>query len=163
MPSPDMDQIDRRQNDQSRRPLSVATDNMMLEFYKKDGYDPSTSAGITFSTHLAAVWGLFPNPKDWRRCVKLENSGLFFVTVFIILFSHCGLWSRKIGFTASCQQLMTETKEHEQRESLIEVTVNKVQAHLKQSQIRRRVEDFQKGISVWFLRDIADYSMRRPH
>ncbi|XP_027145554.1 rho GTPase-activating protein 44 isoform X3 [Larimichthys crocea] len=37
MPSPDMDQIDRRQNDQSRRPLSVATDNMMLEFYKKDG------------------------------------------------------------------------------------------------------------------------------
>ncbi|XP_008435685.1 rho GTPase-activating protein 44-like isoform X5 [Poecilia reticulata] len=37
MPSPDMDQVDRRQNDQSRRPLSVATDNMMLEFYKKDG------------------------------------------------------------------------------------------------------------------------------
>uniref|UniRef100_A0A665VWX3 Rho GTPase-activating protein 44 n=1 Tax=Echeneis naucrates TaxID=173247 RepID=A0A665VWX3_ECHNA len=40
MPSPDMDQMDRRQTDQSRRPLSVATDNMMLEFYKKDGYDP---------------------------------------------------------------------------------------------------------------------------
>uniref|UniRef100_A0A8C7XPI3 Rho GTPase-activating protein 44 n=1 Tax=Oryzias sinensis TaxID=183150 RepID=A0A8C7XPI3_9TELE len=37
MPSPDMDQTERRQNDQSRRPLSVATDNMMLEFYKKDG------------------------------------------------------------------------------------------------------------------------------
>ncbi|KAI4807811.1 hypothetical protein KUCAC02_027595 [Chaenocephalus aceratus] len=37
MPSPDMDQIERKQNDQSRRPLSVATDNMMLEFYKKDG------------------------------------------------------------------------------------------------------------------------------
>ncbi|XP_068161891.1 rho GTPase-activating protein 44-like isoform X2 [Antennarius striatus] len=37
MPSPDMDQVDRRHNDQSRRPLSVATDNMMLEFYKKDG------------------------------------------------------------------------------------------------------------------------------
>uniref|UniRef100_A0A665VXA5 Rho GTPase-activating protein 44 n=1 Tax=Echeneis naucrates TaxID=173247 RepID=A0A665VXA5_ECHNA len=37
MPSPDMDQMDRRQTDQSRRPLSVATDNMMLEFYKKDG------------------------------------------------------------------------------------------------------------------------------
>ncbi|TNN03335.1 hypothetical protein fugu_000364 [Takifugu bimaculatus] len=37
VPSPDMDQVDRRQNDQSRRPLSVATDNMMLEFYKKDG------------------------------------------------------------------------------------------------------------------------------
>uniref|UniRef100_A0A3Q4I3F5 Rho GTPase-activating protein 44 n=1 Tax=Neolamprologus brichardi TaxID=32507 RepID=A0A3Q4I3F5_NEOBR len=41
MPSPDMDQMDRKQNDQSRRPLSVATDNMMLEFYKKDGYDSS--------------------------------------------------------------------------------------------------------------------------
>lgn len=59
MPSPDMDQIDRRQNDQSRRPLSVATDNMMLEFYKKDGYDPSVSTGITFLTHLATVLGSF--------------------------------------------------------------------------------------------------------
>uniref|UniRef100_A0A8C2ZP83 Rho GTPase-activating protein 44 n=1 Tax=Cyclopterus lumpus TaxID=8103 RepID=A0A8C2ZP83_CYCLU len=40
MPSPDMDQSDRKQqHEQSRRPLSVATDNMMLEFYKKDGYD----------------------------------------------------------------------------------------------------------------------------
>ncbi|KAM6966954.1 rho GTPase-activating protein 44 isoform 5-T5 [Tautogolabrus adspersus] len=40
MPSPDMDQSERKQShDQSRRPLSVATDNMMLEFYKKDGYD----------------------------------------------------------------------------------------------------------------------------
>ncbi|XP_077406865.1 rho GTPase-activating protein 44 isoform X6 [Vanacampus margaritifer] len=37
MPSPDMEQTERRQNEQSRRPLSVATDNMMLEFYKKDG------------------------------------------------------------------------------------------------------------------------------
>ncbi|XP_060127781.1 rho GTPase-activating protein 44 isoform X5 [Zootoca vivipara] len=37
MPSPDMDHTDRKQPDQARRPLSVATDNMMLEFYKKDG------------------------------------------------------------------------------------------------------------------------------
>lgn len=37
-PSPDMDPADRRQPEQARRPLSVATDNMMLEFYKKDGY-----------------------------------------------------------------------------------------------------------------------------
>ncbi|XP_063076738.1 rho GTPase-activating protein 44-like [Engraulis encrasicolus] len=37
MPSPDMEPADRKQSDQSRRPLSVATDNMMLEFYKKDG------------------------------------------------------------------------------------------------------------------------------
>uniref|UniRef100_A0A6Q2YNX2 Rho GTPase-activating protein 44 n=1 Tax=Esox lucius TaxID=8010 RepID=A0A6Q2YNX2_ESOLU len=38
MPSPDMDQSERKQShDQGRRPLSVATDNMMLEFYKKDG------------------------------------------------------------------------------------------------------------------------------
>ncbi|XP_074870845.1 rho GTPase-activating protein 44 isoform X2 [Carettochelys insculpta] len=37
MPSPDMDHSDRKQHDQARRPLSVATDNMMLEFNKKDG------------------------------------------------------------------------------------------------------------------------------
>lgn len=74
MPSPDMDQIDRRQNDQSRRPLSVATDNMMLEFYKKDGYDPSVSTGITFLTHLAAVLGSFPDPKDWRRRMSVRSS-----------------------------------------------------------------------------------------
>uniref|UniRef100_A0A3Q2PGF9 Rho GTPase activating protein 44 n=1 Tax=Fundulus heteroclitus TaxID=8078 RepID=A0A3Q2PGF9_FUNHE len=39
MPSPELDQSERKQqqHDQSRRPLSVATDNMMLEFYKKDG------------------------------------------------------------------------------------------------------------------------------
>ncbi|XP_030019239.1 rho GTPase-activating protein 44-like isoform X3 [Sphaeramia orbicularis] len=46
MPSPDMDQIDRKQNDQSRRPLSVATDNMMLEFYKKDGIRKIQSMGV---------------------------------------------------------------------------------------------------------------------
>ncbi|XP_038139394.1 rho GTPase-activating protein 44-like isoform X4 [Cyprinodon tularosa] len=46
MPSPDMDQMDRRQNDQSRRPLSVATDNMMLEFYKKDGIRKIQSMGV---------------------------------------------------------------------------------------------------------------------
>ncbi|XP_058022738.1 rho GTPase-activating protein 44 [Ahaetulla prasina] len=37
MPSPDMDHADHKHSDQTRRPLSVATDNMMLEFYKKDG------------------------------------------------------------------------------------------------------------------------------
>ncbi|XP_054860463.1 rho GTPase-activating protein 44-like isoform X6 [Amphiprion ocellaris] len=46
MPSPDMDQMDRKQNDQSRRPLSVATDNMMLEFYKKDGIRKIQSMGV---------------------------------------------------------------------------------------------------------------------
>ncbi|CAM4712560.1 unnamed protein product [Leuciscus chuanchicus] len=54
-PSPDMDQSDRRQpidqsdrrlSDQSRRPLSVATDNMMLEFYKKDGIRKIQSMGV---------------------------------------------------------------------------------------------------------------------
>lgn len=49
MPSPDIDQVDRRQNDQSRRPLSVATDNMMLEFYKKDGYVLSVFTGVKLS------------------------------------------------------------------------------------------------------------------
>ncbi|KAM9837105.1 rho GTPase-activating protein 44-like [Aulostomus maculatus] len=46
MPSPDMDQMDRKQSDQSRRPLSVATDNMMLEFYKKDGIRKIQSMGV---------------------------------------------------------------------------------------------------------------------
>ncbi|KAM9296107.1 rho GTPase-activating protein 44 isoform 1-T1 [Gastrophryne carolinensis] len=38
-PSPDMEHGERRlqHSEQARRPLSVATDNMMLEFYKKDG------------------------------------------------------------------------------------------------------------------------------
>lgn len=70
MPSPDMDQSDRKQqHDQSRRPLSVATDNMMLEFYKKDGYDAKcilllpTSHSLTFflSFHprlLSGIWYL---------------------------------------------------------------------------------------------------------
>ncbi|XP_025931515.1 rho GTPase-activating protein 44 [Apteryx rowi] len=46
MPSPDMDHGDRKQHDQSRRPLSVATDNMMLEFYKKDGLRKIQSMGV---------------------------------------------------------------------------------------------------------------------
>lgn len=49
MPSPDMDPTDRRQPEQARRPLSVATDNMMLEFYKKDGYELAP---------LSQHWGL---------------------------------------------------------------------------------------------------------
>ncbi|XP_042198477.1 rho GTPase-activating protein 44 isoform X4 [Callorhinchus milii] len=44
MPSPDMDHSERKQHDQARRPLSVATDNMMLEFYKKDGLRKIQSA-----------------------------------------------------------------------------------------------------------------------
>ncbi|XP_033975027.1 rho GTPase-activating protein 44-like isoform X1 [Trematomus bernacchii] len=54
MPSPDMDQIERKQNDQSRRPLSVATDNMMLEFYKKDG--PSIINSFTVHCRKALHW-----------------------------------------------------------------------------------------------------------
>ncbi|XP_055450455.1 rho GTPase-activating protein 44 isoform X3 [Psammomys obesus] len=46
MPSPDMDAADRRQPEQARRPLSVATDNMMLEFYKKDGLRKIQSMGV---------------------------------------------------------------------------------------------------------------------
>uniref|UniRef100_A0AAY4BJG4 Rho GTPase-activating protein 44 n=1 Tax=Denticeps clupeoides TaxID=299321 RepID=A0AAY4BJG4_9TELE len=56
MPSPDMDQSERKQqHDQSRRPLSVATDNMMLEFYKKDGLPLLTTAPfIKYSTRLTS-------------------------------------------------------------------------------------------------------------
>ncbi|XP_041432178.1 rho GTPase-activating protein 44 isoform X6 [Xenopus laevis] len=46
MPSPDMDHSDRKLHDQARRPLSVATDNMMLEFYKKDGLRKIQSMGV---------------------------------------------------------------------------------------------------------------------
>ncbi|XP_077413770.1 rho GTPase-activating protein 44 isoform X4 [Vanacampus margaritifer] len=48
MPSPDIEQSERKQphHDQSRRPLSVATDNMMLEFYKKDGIRKIQSMGV---------------------------------------------------------------------------------------------------------------------
>ncbi|XP_068769784.1 rho GTPase-activating protein 44 isoform X2 [Struthio camelus] len=46
MPSPDLDHGERKQHDPSRRPLSVATDNMMLEFYKKDGLRKIQSMGV---------------------------------------------------------------------------------------------------------------------
>ncbi|XP_075441273.1 rho GTPase-activating protein 44 isoform X6 [Ascaphus truei] len=46
MPSPDMEHCDRKQHDTARRPLSVATDNMMLEFYKKDGLRKIQSMGV---------------------------------------------------------------------------------------------------------------------
>ncbi|XP_067860368.1 rho GTPase-activating protein 44 isoform X5 [Heptranchias perlo] len=59
MPSPDIDHSDRKQYDQARRPLSVATDNMMLEFYKKDGTD-----------ELSSNWSdscyIYPSPEDDR-------------------------------------------------------------------------------------------------
>uniref|UniRef100_A0A672PL57 Rho GTPase-activating protein 44 n=1 Tax=Sinocyclocheilus grahami TaxID=75366 RepID=A0A672PL57_SINGR len=63
MPSPDLDQSDRRQPDQSRRPLSVATDNMMLEFYKKDG-----CVRFICSPHSAAPL--------WAACACSRERGL---------------------------------------------------------------------------------------
>ncbi|KAM3660628.1 LOW QUALITY PROTEIN: rho GTPase-activating protein 44 [Ammospiza maritima maritima] len=46
MPSPDMEHGERRQHETARRPLSVATDNMMLEFCKKDGLRKIQSMGV---------------------------------------------------------------------------------------------------------------------
>ncbi|XP_060108558.1 rho GTPase-activating protein 44 isoform X5 [Heteronotia binoei] len=57
MPSPDMDHADHRHPDQARRPLSVATDNMMLEFYKKDGTD-----GVSSSWSDSCY--IYPSPED---------------------------------------------------------------------------------------------------
>ncbi|XP_077183651.1 rho GTPase-activating protein 44 isoform X5 [Paroedura picta] len=57
MPSPDMDHADRKHPDQTRRPLSVATDNMMLEFYKKDGTD-----GVSSSWSDSCY--IYPSPED---------------------------------------------------------------------------------------------------
>nr|XP_054111849.1 rho GTPase-activating protein 44 isoform X6 [Callithrix jacchus] len=70
MPSPDMDPADRRQPEQARRPLSVATDNMMLEFYKKDGASKSkelspgsTQKGSPGSSQGTACAGTQPGPQ----------------------------------------------------------------------------------------------------
>ncbi|XP_039211011.1 rho GTPase-activating protein 44 isoform X3 [Crotalus tigris] len=57
MPSPDMDHADHKHSDQTRRPLSVATDNMMLEFYKKDGTD-----GV--SSNWSDSCYIYPSPED---------------------------------------------------------------------------------------------------
>lgn len=64
MPSPDMDPADRRQPEQARRPLSVATDNMMLEFYKKDGYEPLT---------LSQPWGVKEGGVGWWQNTSLTG------------------------------------------------------------------------------------------
>ncbi|XP_041076765.1 rho GTPase-activating protein 44-like isoform X5 [Polyodon spathula] len=59
MPSPDLDHSDRKLHDQTRRPLSVATDNMMLEFYKKDGTDDASS-------NRSDSCYSYPSPEDDR-------------------------------------------------------------------------------------------------
>ncbi|XP_035998078.1 rho GTPase-activating protein 44 isoform X3 [Fundulus heteroclitus] len=64
MPSPDMDQMAPRQNDQSRRPLSVATDNMMLEFYKKDGIRKIQSMGVRV---MDTSWVSHRGPPSTRK------------------------------------------------------------------------------------------------
>ncbi|XP_041078286.1 rho GTPase-activating protein 44-like isoform X4 [Polyodon spathula] len=59
VPSPDLDHSDRKLHDQTRRPLSVATDNMMLEFYKKDGTDDASS-------NRSDSCYAYPSPEDDR-------------------------------------------------------------------------------------------------
>uniref|UniRef100_A0A7N8X9S0 Rho GTPase-activating protein 44 n=1 Tax=Mastacembelus armatus TaxID=205130 RepID=A0A7N8X9S0_9TELE len=71
MPSPDMDQIDRKQNDQSRRPLSVATDNMMLEFYKKDGIRKIQSMGVRV---MDTSWVSRRGPSSTRKASSTPPS-----------------------------------------------------------------------------------------
>ncbi|KAM3592277.1 uncharacterized protein V6R79_016178 [Siganus canaliculatus] len=71
MPSPDMDQLDRRQNDQSRRPLSVATDNMMLEFYKKDGIRKIQSMGVRV---MDTSWVSRRGSSSSRKCSSTPPS-----------------------------------------------------------------------------------------
>ncbi|XP_010211970.1 PREDICTED: rho GTPase-activating protein 44 [Tinamus guttatus] len=65
MPSPDMDHADRKQHDQARRPLSVATDNMMLEFYKKDGLRKIQSPDDVSSAWVDCCRN-YPSPEDGR-------------------------------------------------------------------------------------------------
>ncbi|XP_010768257.1 rho GTPase-activating protein 44-like isoform X1 [Notothenia coriiceps] len=71
MPSPDMDQIERKQNDQSRRPLSVATDNMMLEFYKKDGIRKIQSMGVRV---MDTTWVARRGSSSSRKCSSTPPS-----------------------------------------------------------------------------------------
>ncbi|XP_038633973.1 rho GTPase-activating protein 44 isoform X9 [Scyliorhinus canicula] len=63
MPSPDIDHSDRKQHDQSRRPLSVATDNMMLEFYKKDGLRKIQSTDALSSNWSDSCYS-YPSPEN---------------------------------------------------------------------------------------------------
>ncbi|XP_043570445.1 rho GTPase-activating protein 44 isoform X9 [Chiloscyllium plagiosum] len=64
MPSPDIDHSDRKQHDQGRRPLSVATDNMMLEFYKKDGTDELSSTWSDSSYSYPSPESKRPSPSS---------------------------------------------------------------------------------------------------
>ncbi|XP_075441272.1 rho GTPase-activating protein 44 isoform X5 [Ascaphus truei] len=65
MPSPDMEHCDRKQHDTARRPLSVATDNMMLEFYKKDGLRKIQS-GDEVSPQWSDSCYSYPSPEEER-------------------------------------------------------------------------------------------------
>nr|XP_040033408.1 rho GTPase-activating protein 44-like [Gasterosteus aculeatus aculeatus] len=71
MPSPDMEQVERKQNDQSRRPLSVATDNMMLEFYKKDGIRKIQSMGVRV---MDTTWVSRRGSSSSRKCSSTPPS-----------------------------------------------------------------------------------------
>ncbi|XP_041434476.1 rho GTPase-activating protein 44 isoform X6 [Xenopus laevis] len=77
MPSPDMDHSDRKQHDQARRPLSVATDNMMLEFYKKDGLRKIQRDGKQMSLYSPLSMGVRVMDTSWvaRRGSSLVRKG----------------------------------------------------------------------------------------
>ncbi|XP_074870849.1 rho GTPase-activating protein 44 isoform X5 [Carettochelys insculpta] len=80
MPSPDMDHSDRKQHDQARRPLSVATDNMMLEFNKKDGtlkakeLSPDSGQKGSPSSGHAAPCGSFQPAASPTQQLSMEQS-----------------------------------------------------------------------------------------
>ncbi|XP_041432177.1 rho GTPase-activating protein 44 isoform X5 [Xenopus laevis] len=77
MPSPDMDHSDRKLHDQARRPLSVATDNMMLEFYKKDGLRKIQRDGKQMSLYSPLSMGVRVMDTSWvaRRGSSLVRKG----------------------------------------------------------------------------------------
>ncbi|KAM4030329.1 rho GTPase-activating protein 44 isoform 6-T6 [Anomaloglossus baeobatrachus] len=84
MPSPDMDHSDRKQHDQARRPLSVATDNMMLEFYKKDGtlkgkeLSPvSGPKGSPSTGHMVSAGGMGLNQLSTEQSPHSLRKGTF--------------------------------------------------------------------------------------
>uniref|UniRef100_A0A670YVI4 Rho GTPase activating protein 44 n=1 Tax=Pseudonaja textilis TaxID=8673 RepID=A0A670YVI4_PSETE len=77
MPSPDMDHSDHKHSDQTRRPLSVATDNMMLEFYKKDGAAISGQPFSHSTQHSIALWTELPTRLHLKFRPSLPSGSSF--------------------------------------------------------------------------------------
>ena len=100
MPSPDMDPADRRQPEQARRPLSVATDNMMLEFYKKDGYELAALSQLWGRERLTEMndrkAALTQQQSKWPCHLILDASKCFGLCLLNVVFKQFGSCVRRL-------------------------------------------------------------------